>query len=315
MVDKQYQTYICKSFLRSGIVVLLLNSLFSIFCQQSPVVLDLNESQQNMFDTFVHRLQSYPRFSDVDVASIQPGWQYESTEKELAEFIKKYDLKKVAGTGPEMERLLNLMDWVHQITDSQNNFIMNPDTLNARAIIQFQKKHHYALNCWMKSIVLNEILLAFGYKSRRISCMPSQFDGDTHSIVTIYSPSMKKWICLDPTFNTFFHDGSGNPLGYLEIREAYCGGRVPRFRSIQMQPFSSLMLFGIAFESYDQWYTVYMAKNAFQASCPQASKFNYESTGPVVKVHLIPEGFAAEEEDNPNRIFTTNALRFFEKPE
>jgi len=272
----------------------------------------LNEEQQTLFDTYFQRLKEFPNIRSDSTSNTSLGWEYDQTVPELADFVVTHNLRDVMGDGTEIERFIYLMEWVHEKTYSEKE-LGNPDTLNSLAILNYITTQKRAVNCRMKSIVLNEILLSLGYCSRRLSCKPSLFDGDSHAIVTVYSNEMDKWICLDPTFNTFFHDGEGNVLSYVEIRNAYTNGEIPAFRAIPLTPTGSLMLSGIAFETYDQWYAVYMAKNCFKASCPQHSKFGYEDSEGLTYVYLLPKGYVAEDLGN-DAIFTYNSRDFFKKP-
>lgn len=302
--------------------ILMIFILFSflVYCKQSEKsklninqnMPAFNENQQRLFDSYIHRLNDFPTIISDPKSEKQLNWKYYRDTPELEKLIKTYNLKNEVDYDNEIETFLNLMDWVHIATQSEGD-LGNPDTLNSAAIINYVKTQNRAVNCRMKSIVLNEILLAFGYYSRRISFKPSQFDGDSHSIVTVYSYEMQKWICLDPTFNTYFHDARHNLLSYLEIRQAYTNGDIPSFRSINISPEYPLKLAGIEFSTYDQWYSVYMAKNCFRVSCPQISKFGHENSDDLNYLNLLPYGYIEDRSDS-NTISTTNSTEFFKRP-
>jgi len=58
---------------------------------------------------------------------------------------------------------------------------------NCINILAKTKEDKIGSNCWMYSVVLNEIFLSFGYKSRMIQCMP--FDmcfNDCHCVMQAY---------------------------------------------------------------------------------------------------------------------------------
>ncbi len=195
--------------------------------------------------------------------------------------------------------------------------------LSTPAIIDFVEKGNHAVNCQMKAIVLTEVLLAQGFRARRISCRPAQFDGDSHAIVMVYSDARQNWICLDPTFNTYFHDEAGGVLGFAEIRQGYASGTLPQFRSITLPRSAPLMLAGIPFDTYDAWYAVYMAKNCFSISSPLKSEFGYESSAAASWVWLLPLNYEPEEmgytgsrssHGQSKRFLTRNLDYFFKKP-
>jgi len=274
----------------------------------------LEDYHKKMFVEFIGRLQDYPKYDTGEHFNNLPKWEYSKPDApSLRELSTEYNLKDVAGNGTEIERIINLCDWAHRVTSSKGE-IGNPEVLNAPAIIEFVKSEGRAVNCKMKSIVLNEILLSFGYNSRRISLKPSIFDGDSHSIVMVFSNTYKKWICIDPTFNTYFHNDSGGILGYLEIREIYRKGEIPEFRPIQLTIQPPLMLAGKRFDSYDEWYAVYIAKNCFQASSPQKSAFGYESSESINSILLLPANFQSDETGRANTYATRNPKYFFQEP-
>jgi hypothetical protein len=274
----------------------------------------LKEHQQEMLDGHVELLRSYPGFDSADGVAHLPPWTYATTsDPSLTKMSEQYRLKEIAGQGSEVGRFLRLMEWAHRITEGRGD-LGDPDALNAPAIIEFVRSTGRPVNCRMKAIVLNEALLALGWCSRRISFQPARHDGDSHSIVTVFSRGLSNWICLDPTFNTYFHDGNGVPLGYLEVRDAYRSGRVPSFRPITIPVEGELMLAGQAFDGYDPWYAVYMAKNCFKVSCPQKSAFGYESSESPVWIVLHPVGYQPDSMGRANTTHTTSARSYFQAP-
>jgi hypothetical protein len=274
----------------------------------------LNDDQNKLFIEYVSRLQSYPDFEPSETADGIPDWKYANpSDENLKSLVEEYDLEKIAGQGAETEQWLRLMDWVHGQLFRVGK-VGYPRKLNTPSIIEFVKKRDLAVNCRMYSITLNEILLALGYHSRRISFRPIRPDGDTHSLVTVYSDSWDKWVCLDPTFNTYFHDESGEILGYLEIRACYTSGEIPRFRPITIDLDWTLRNADCEFDSYDTWYAVYMAKNCFQAMCPLESAFGHESTKGVSWVALLPDRFQREKKTKPRMFRTSNLDFFFRSP-
>jgi len=277
-----------------------------------------------MFEEFVKRLQDYPRFDTAENFEGLPEWKYSGPEDpNLKNLIEEHELEKMAGNGTEIERFLNLMEWVHPLL-SQDGEMGIPEVINTPRIIDFVKNKGYSVNCWMKAVVLNEALLSLGFRARRISCKPSKADGNSHSIVMVFSNTKQKWICLDPTFNTYFHDESGGILGFLEIRERYMTGEMPPFRSINVPKKAPLTLHGTPFDSYDEWYAVYMAKNCFRLSCPLKSAFGYESSESPSWVFLSPSAYQPDEMEKSHHLgkgersrmyFTCNIKYFFQEPE
>ena len=69
-------------------------------------------------------------------------------------------------------------------------------------------------------MVLNEMYLAMGFKSRYVTCMPSDpNDNDCHVINIVYSETLNKWLWVDPSFGIYVTDENNNMLGIAETRE------------------------------------------------------------------------------------------------
>ena len=54
--------------------------------------------------------------------------------------------------------------------------------------------------------------------------MPRDFKGECHVINTVYSDTLKRWIWIDPTHESWVTDGNGNLIGVKEFREMRIGG-------------------------------------------------------------------------------------------
>ena len=93
----------------------------------------------------------------------------------------------------------------------------NPTLKNAIELINVCKVENRGVNCRMLTTILNECYLSLGIKSRYITCMPKEtnFD-DCHVINMVYSNELKKWIWIDPTFDSYVMDEKGNLLGTKE---------------------------------------------------------------------------------------------------
>ena len=280
----------------------------------------LGGETRTIFDGYVSRLENYPEFASGTVPGDFPDFEYASPgDPGMKELAEQYRLHEIAGNGTEIERMLNLMDWVHRTLTTTND-LANPEVLTAPAIIEFVAAEGNNVNCKMKSIVLNEALLALGFHSRRLSCNPYRFDGDSHSIVTVWSETYDKWILLDPTFDTCFVNEQGELLGYLEVRDIYRNGEIPSFRHIGLVA-DGLRMAGVKFDSYDAWYAVYMSKNLFWAISPLKSAQGYESAEAPSWVMLEPVGYDPDLtilenfQRNENRIYHTPwTEHFFRKP-
>lgn len=115
--------------------------------------------------------------------------------------------------------MIKLMLWVHNflIPDGRATPVHPFNCIN---ILEKTKTEKIKSNCWMFAVVLNEIYLSFGYRSKMIRCMP--FDlrfNDCHCVVQVYVNEYSKWIMLDAAFGAYYIDTQKIPLNLKEIRE------------------------------------------------------------------------------------------------
>lgn len=207
-----------------------------------------------------HRILPEPR----EFTYAQPS------DTNLAALRMQFSLDTVAGAGAEVERIINLMHWVHtRIRHDGNTPNPLPDPRNAANIIAVADRENWGMNCRMLATVLNECYLALGFKARHLTCLPFDInDPDCHVVNMVWSDSLRKWLYMDPTNDAYFMNTAGVILSPWEIRTAMAGG-------------DSLVL-----PEEINWngqrqnpvdYMNYMAKNLFRFECPQVSAYGYES--------------------------------------
>ena len=214
-----------------------------------------------------------------------PGFVYEPAAA-LSAFRLKYNLDSIAGNGSELTRIINLMRWTHAIVRHDGNS-MNPKDKRADALINICRSENRGVNCRMMATILNEAYLAEGFASRFVTCMPrgEKFD-DCHVINVVYSKELRKWVWMDPTFETYVSDDKGTLLSIEEVRNKLIRGE-------EMVVAPTLNWNGKPYDGgANQYLHVYMAKNLFRFSCPLESTSGFESRkGPRSYVDLYPVGY------------------------
>ena len=145
---------------------------------------------------FKELLKAYPTFSARLIETDPPvEYQYADVQDvNLKKLRDTYNLLAIASNGSETEKLINVMNWVHQLTRHAINPTI-PKELNALALIKLCKTEKKKLNCWMYSIVLTEAYLSLGYPARIIHLKP--YWGETkesHFVTAVYSSDLGKWI-------------------------------------------------------------------------------------------------------------------------
>lgn len=248
------------------------------------------------------------RFKDYGPAgSPAPAFAYQAPEAaDLAAFRKAYRLDEVAGQGPEVERLVNLMRWVHaQVRHDGRS--KNPEPMNAPHLLEVCRAEKRGINCRMMATILNEAYLALGFKSRQVTCQPlDEKDPDCHVITTVWSNDLGKWLYMDPTMEATFTDGQGHLLSIAEVRERLISGaplELSKGANWNGRPESPAT------------YKAYMAKNLVRITCPMESAFGYESRAERRYVTLDGLGFPARPaRDAAGGLITHDPAAFWTRP-
>lgn len=214
-----------------------------------------------------------------------PVFTYQSMDNpNLVRIRKDLKLDSVAGKGNELSKVFNLLHWVHNLIRHDGNSD-NPTLKNAIELIKVCREQNRGVNCRMLATVLNECYLAMGITSRYITCMPKEtnFD-DCHVINMVYSKDLKKWIWIDPTFDSYVMDEKGNLLGIQEVRERLVKG-MPLVLNADANWNRT------ALQSKEYYLQTYMAKNLYRLETPVISQYDTEtwtSGKEVAYVELLP---------------------------
>ncbi len=257
-----------------------------------PIILAILLSGYGAFTLYGRKfkslLQKHPTFSAKHRDQYPPiDFVYAAYQDEKLSLLReKYELDAVAGKGAELEKIINLMRWVHHLTSHAVNPSV-PKELNALHLIELCKTEHKKLNCWMYSIVLNEVYLSFGYPSRIIHLKPHANERkESHFVTSVFSSELGRWIMMDSDMGRYLRDENGNLLGIPEIRERLCAGQ-PLIVNDDIGGFSKILM---------KWsYPWYLSKNIFRYGCQQISEFGQESQRENRTYYeLIPDGFQEE---------------------
>jgi hypothetical protein len=237
-------------------------------------------SLRSIFD-YLYVLSKDDNYDKTNQSVTDPFVYQSESDKNLRKLRYKYNLDSVAGTGAEIEKLKNILFWVHKKCP-HNGDLKNPKIKNTLNFLNKCEQTNQGLNCRGLALVLNECYLSMGYKSRVVCCIPKDslnIDDDCHVLTTVYSEDLKKWIWLDPTMNSIIYNQSGEILGVAEVRKALIAG-------------DSLILnseanWNGAKVDINQYLYQYMAKNLYYLECPIKSEFNFETRKLFKKYHFV----------------------------
>jgi len=197
------------------------------------------------------------------------------------------------------------------------------EELNAFTLIRSAQMEHMQINCFMKTVILNEVYLATGFASRQTHLLPFEHEEDeSHFITSVHSRTLGKWVLMGPDMGTYLTDEKGNLLGVAEIRRRMI--RREPLRTVSVDTGRSILtrtwedLQSIAWGVNYLWF---LSEFIFKVDCPQDSMFNQRSRHNRVYFELIPDGYRPELLLNPeitkkgNKIiFINDESLFWQKP-
>ena len=217
-------------------------------------------TQIKYLPTYLEVLKNAKNYNFSDTRPILDYSYTSENNPELLALRKKFNLDSVAGAGDEITKILNLLHWVHY------SFLYDgtKDTPEHNGIADLMTKcinNHGTMHCGAFASVLNDCYQAMGFKSRKVVCLPKDStDMDCHSINTVYSATLRKWIWIDPTNNAYVMDENGVLLSIAEVRERLINGK-----PLILNPDANMnRAFSVAKENY---LNEYMAKNLYAFQC------------------------------------------------
>jgi len=279
-------------------IIVIVTLAFVILCsiyilpsfRERPENIALGEEWASLLDEH----QTFSAIPPGDPAEIVFTYA-DSSDENLRRLRDTYDLETIAGQGSEIDQIINLTRWVFYLNGHANN----PEFLseiNAFTVIRMATVENKALNCYLKTVVLNEVFLSMGFASRQTHLLPySHEEDESHFITSVYSRTLGKWLWMDPDFGLYFTDEEGDILGYPEIRKHLISGEPLVEHDLRIDQ-------SVSYELWDRFicwveaadYQWYLTKNIFKVRCQQMSMFNQRSNPDKVYFELIPDGYREE---------------------
>ena len=230
-----------------------------------------------------------------DYSTVDVHWQQNlscsevSVSKGLKKLKKEYNLDRLKQKRNDIELCFRAMEWTFQQLLSKIQTEYN-GPLNAMEILKYCKKSRTTVNCLCHATVLTEVLLALGFRSRKISCMPIDVvPFDNHVVTVVYVPSLGKWIMLDPSMCCYITDKAKNILSIPEIRRHLINGleieicTYGRFNNLNIPNGDHL--------TFNQTeYVVYLFKNLFRFLSRMIQNSDTTKDNDVFYM-LVPKGY------------------------
>ncbi len=192
--------------------VILLNGKDSAFTQIKYVKAGNSPSKLEI-------LKKASRYDFNDRREITKFTYKPASDSGLTAIRVDFKLDSIIGKGNEISQILNLLHWVHT-TFPHDGTKEAPKYSSIHNLMNICTSGHNTLDCGTLATVLNNCYLALGFKSRRVVCLPKDStDFDCHSINTVYSNTLSKWLWIDPTNDAYVMNEKGELLGIAEVRK------------------------------------------------------------------------------------------------
>lgn len=270
----------------STIIVVTITIWFII-----PIIKEHKKSvtRRNEWTTY---LKEYPSFSSRETGyELDVNYYYsDQDDSSLVKLRELFKLDSIAGGGSEIDRIINLMTWVYQLTGHENEPVI-PEPRNAFTFIQMAQVEQKQINCYMKTVILNEVYLSMGFFSRYTHLLPYSEDEPTsHYITSVFSKTLDKWILMDPDFGVYVTNKQGELLGVDEIRSSLISGEP--LKSVHVGR-SDLKLIWTNFTNWIEGtdYFWFLSWHIFKIRCPINSMFGQDSESIRVYYELIPDNY------------------------
>jgi hypothetical protein len=252
------------------------------------------------------------------------GFNYSPpTDESLRKLRDKYGLKAIAGPGSEIDRIVNLTRWVFRL-NGHADMPEIPKELNALSLIPLARDRHILINCYMKTVILNEVFLAMGFPSRQTHLLPhSREEEESHFITSVYARTPGKWILMDPDCGAYVIDAKGLPLGVAEIRRLLVAGRPLTVVDLNAADRGTLATAWSRLREFVRGvcYPWFLSEFVFKIRCPRDSAFDQRSSPDQAYFELIPDDYRPEFLLNPGAtkwgapiIYLNDEALFWQKP-
>jgi len=151
----------------------------------------------------------------VDPAAVRHGTRFNFTFDPvdvLAEYRRRENLDAIVATArTEFERAVALMHWA-----SAQWELGRPDPyppIDALTILRDIRAGRTAGFCAQYNYVFVQAVQSFGGRARYVTIRG-------HEVTEVWLSDLRKWICFDPTHDSYYTDAAGAPLSVHEISAA-----------------------------------------------------------------------------------------------
>ena len=140
-------------------------------------------------------------------------------------FLEEHKSRGVCLCDTSIGNVAKLCRLIRLFTVGRNVTVLNPFIYNGIQLMGMCLEGN-KLNCAGCSVVLNDILITQGFKSKCICCIPfDPHDMDKNVLFHVYDETVKSWFVADPAMGCVPCDSSGRGLDILQLREFLAQGK------------------------------------------------------------------------------------------
>lgn len=213
----------------------------------------------------------------------------------------------MAGDGDDLARIGRVLRFVNRNTTHDGASARNYSD-GAIEMYQQAKADGTGLNCRYMAKLTNQLLLALGYKSRYVTCMPRRYINDCHVINAVWVPSVGGWLYADPMYGTFVYDMTGRPLTLPQVRSGLIDGTPMRLDEDATYNGRT-----VSIEDAADYLNRYMTKNLYYMVVPLDAHYAPEQ-GHETFVALTPTGFD-DTRTGSDCVITNDDTYFWQSPQ
>jgi len=158
------------------------------------------------------------------------GWRYDFKRRPVHDkLLIKYRLDEIVEQGSTIECALRLMGWLtahscYNGMEIRACFLFQGRRETGDRLLRYTYNGGFAraLNCRHKAMVLADLCMACG-----IAALPVELQNlpCNHFVVQVWLPEERRWVMLDPSFNSYITDEAGRALNLIEIKRQHCAGK------------------------------------------------------------------------------------------
>lgn len=234
------------------------------------------EIEDDLIQMYRNKLKEYPYFERNRIDFEEPMIYH--TKAEYRDLVKSYGIGQMLD-GDFLRSMAKISQFVHKLVPFTDKKVIEPCRYDGFELLDYCKRGG-GLNCTGYSIILNDILLSLGIKSRCVWCLSYNhpFDNECHAVNQVFDAQQQAWMIVDAAFGCIpIIDTRG--IDIITLRNAIMADKEITFLKLTKNHDAV----------FANMYRRYMTKNTFMFLTLKTSGLHYNTEKEAILI--IPEGF------------------------